>query len=304
MMKKIDGKLISDEIKENLKKEIIESGLNPGLAIVLVGHNPASEIYVRNKIIACEKVGIRGMVFRFDDISTEQEIMDCILELNSNPEINGIIVQSPVEGFDEEKIVSLIEPEKDVDGFGISNLGGLASNKENILSATPYGIIKLLEHENVEIKGKRVVIVGRSNIVGRPLALALLNRDATVTIAHSKTKDLKSVTNEADILIVAIGSPCFITGEYIKEGAVVIDVGTNQVEVATEEGLKKKTIGDVDFESASKKASLITPVPGGVGPMTIAMLLNNTVLCTKKQNNRKERDINGQENQKRVRERK
>lgn len=273
-MKLIDGKLVSNEIKESLKREIEELGLKPGLAIILVGDNPASEVYVKNKLLASKKVGVDAKLYRFDASAREEEVIECVKELNASPSIHGIIVQSPVaKGFNEAYINSFISSEKDVDGFGITNMGYLASNEETYISATPHGIIKLLEHENIPIAGSNIVIVGRSKIVGRPLLLALLNRDATVTITHSKTKDLKSITSKADILIVAIGKPHFITKDYVKDGAVVIDVGTNRVDGVL--------LGDVDFESVKEKTSFITPVPGGVGPMTIAMLLNNVVKSAK-----------------------
>lgn len=269
-MKIIDGKAIAKELRENLKQEIADNNLNPGLAIIMVGNNPASEIYVRNKRKACAEVGIKEELYQFAENTSEEEILNCIIKLNNDESINGIMVQSPLPNhLDEDKIMNYIVPEKDVDGFGISSLGYLASNEEKFISATPYGIIKLLEHENISLAGKNVVIVGRSKIVGRPLALAMLNRDATVTIAHSKTKNLKDITKEADILVVAIGKANFINEDYIKQDAIVIDVGINRVD--------GKVIGDVDFESCSKKASYITPVPGGVGPMTIAMLLTNVV---------------------------
>lgn len=279
-MKIIDGKEIAKEIRENIKNEIAEQDLKPGLAIIMVGNNPASEIYVRNKRKACAEIGIHEELYHFDDNVSEEELKECILKLNNNDDIHGIMVQSPLpEHLNEDRIMNYIVPEKDVDGFGISSLGLLASNEEQFISATPYGIIKLLEHENIPISGQNVVIIGRSKIVGRPLALALLNRDATVTITHSKTQDLQKITRTADILIVAIGKPNFITAKDIKEGAVVIDVGINRID--------GKVVGDVDFASAKEKASYITPVPGGVGPMTIAMLLNN-VLESAKKNRRSE----------------
>lgn len=273
-MKLIDGKMISSEIKENLKKEIEELGLTPKLAIILVGDNPASEVYVKNKLLASEKIGVDAKLYRFDASQKESDVIECVKKLNADDSVHGIIVQSPVSvGFNEAYINSFISPEKDVDGFGITNMGYLASDEEKYISATPYGIIKLLEHENIPIAGSNIVVVGRSKIVGRPLALALLNRNATVTITHSKTKDLKNITNKADILIVAIGKAHFITKEYVKDGAVVIDVGTNRID--------GKLLGDVDFEDVKDITSYITPVPGGVGPMTIAMLLNNVVESAK-----------------------
>lgn len=274
-MEIINGKEIASEIRKELKEEIREKKLKPGLAIIMVGNNPASEIYVRNKRKACAEIGIKEELYQYDENISEKEIINCIIKLNNEDNINGIIVQSPLpKHLDEDKIMNYIIPEKDVDGFGISSLGYLASNEEKFISATPYGIIKLLEHENISLAEKNVVIVGRSKIVGRPLALAMLNRDATVTIAHSKTKNLKEITKTADILIVAIGKAKFISGKDIKENAVVIDVGINRID--------GKVVGDVDYESCKEKVSYITPVPGGVGPMTIAMLLTNVVESFKK----------------------
>lgn len=269
-MEIIDGKEIAKEIRANLKKEITENNLHPGLAIIMVGNNPASEIYVRNKRKVCAEIGIKEELYHYDEDVNEEQIINCIIKLNNADNINGIMVQSPLPSYlDEDKIINYITPEKDVDGFGISSLGYLASNEEKFISATPYGIIKLLEYKNIDIAGKNVVIIGRSKIVGRPLALALLNRDATVTITHSKTKNLREITKNADILIVAIGKANFIKKEDIKDGAIVIDVGINRID--------GKVVGDVDFESCKEKSSYITPVPGGVGPMTIAMLLTNVV---------------------------
>lgn len=269
-MRIINGKEIAKEIRDNLKNEISQNKLKPNLAIIMVGNNPASEIYVRNKQKACAEIGIKEELYHYDECISEEQIINCIIKLNNDEDIDGIIVQSPLPNhLNEDKIMNNIVPEKDVDGFGIFNLGCLASGQEKFISATPYGIIKLIEHENITIQGKNVVIIGRSKIVGRPLALAMLNKDATVTITHSKTKNLKEITKTADILIVAVGQKNFITSDYIKENAIIIDVGINRVD--------NKVIGDVDFESCKEKASYITPVPGGVGPMTIAMLLTNVV---------------------------
>lgn len=272
-MKIIDGKLISKEIRKNIKKDIDALKLKniiPGLGIILVGNDPASEIYVRNKIKACDELGINTLLYRFKEDNNEREVIELIKDLNCDDQIHGILVQSPLpSSFDEDKIISYVEKEKDVDGFGTFNLGALLSNQEKIVAATPLGILKMLEYENIDIEGNHVVVVGASLIVGRPMATLLLNRGATVTIAHSKTKNLKEITKQADILIVAIGQAKFITDEYIKDGAVVIDVGTNRVD--------GKLYGDVDFDKVSKKASYITPVPGGVGPMTITMLISNVV---------------------------
>ena len=272
-MKIIDGKLISKEIRKNIKKDIDAlkvKNIIPGLGIILVGNDPASEIYVRNKIKACDELGINTLLYRFKEDNNEREVIELIKNLNCDDQIHGILVQSPLpSSFDEDKIISYVEKEKDVDGFGTFNLGALLSNQEKIVAATPLGILKMLEYENIDIEGKHVVVVGASLIVGRPMATLLLNRGATITIAHSKTKNLKEITTQADILIVAIGQAKFITDEYVKDGAVVIDVGTNRVD--------GKLYGDVDFDKVSKKASYITPVPGGVGPMTITMLISNVV---------------------------
>ena len=272
-MKIIDGKLISNEIRKNIKKEIEnlkEKNIIPGLGIILVGNDPASEIYVRNKMKACDELGVHALLYRFDEENSEEEIIEQIRELNKDDHIHGILVQSPLPTcFNEDRIISYVDKEKDVDGFGIYNLGSLISNQERIVAATPLGILKMLEYENIDVEGKNVVVVGASLIVGRPMAILLLNRGATVTIAHSKTQNLKEITKQADILIVAIGQAKFITDEYVKDGAVVIDVGTNRVD--------GKLYGDVNFDEVSKKASYITPVPGGVGPMTITMLISNVV---------------------------
>lgn len=272
-MKIIDGKLISKEIRKNIKKDIDAlkvKNIIPGLGIILVGNDPASEIYVRNKIKACDELGINTLLYRFKEDNNEREVIELIKDLNCDDQIHGILVQSPLpSSFDEDKIISYVEKEKDVDGFGTFNLGALLSNQEKIVAATPLGILKMLEYEKIDIEGKHVVVVGASLIVGRPMATLLLNRGATVTIAHSKTKNLKEIAKQADILIVAIGQAKFITDEYVKDGVVVIDVGTNRVD--------GKLYGDVDFDKVSKKASYITPVPGGVGPMTITMLISNVV---------------------------
>ncbi|MBE6154227.1 MAG: bifunctional methylenetetrahydrofolate dehydrogenase/methenyltetrahydrofolate cyclohydrolase FolD [Firmicutes bacterium] len=269
-MKIIDGKKIANEIKEELKLGIVNNNLHPGLAIVMVGNDPASEIYVRNKLKACDEIGINGSLIKFNESNAEEEIIKKIELLNLDNKIDGIIVQCPLPNkFNEDKILNSVSYTKDVDGFGINSLGRLISSEPLFLSATPAGIIKMLEHENVDIEGKNVVIVGRSKIVGKPLALALLNKNATVTITHSKTKNLNEITSKADILVVAIGKDRFIKEDYIKEGAIVIDVGINRID--------GKLYGDVDFDNIKEKCSYITPVPGGVGPMTIAMLLSNVV---------------------------
>ena len=277
-MKLIDGKKQANDIKEKLKKEIStlkEQGVIPGLAIILVGSDPASELYVKNKIRVCDEIGICTLLYRFTEENSEYEIIERIKDLNADDEIDGILIQSPLPTiFNEDKIISYVDPKKDVDGFGINNLGALLSNDELIIAATPLGILKMLEHENVSLEGKHAVMVGSSRIVGRPMAALLLNRGATVTICNNKTKNLKEITSRADILIVAIGQAKFITSDFVKEGAIVIDVGINRID--------KSLYGDVDFASVSKKASLITPVPGGVGPMTIIMLLSNVIDVAKR----------------------
>ena len=277
-MKLIDGKKQANDIKEELKKELRglkAKGIIPTLAIILVGSDPASELYVKNKIRVCDEIGICTLLYRFTEENSEYEIIERIKDLNADDEIDGILIQSPLPTiFNEDKIISYVDPKKDVDGFGINNLGALLSNDELIIAATPLGILKMLEHENVSLEGKHAVMVGSSRIVGRPMATLLLNRGATVTICNNKTKNLKEITSKADILIVAIGQAKFITSDFIKEGAIVIDVGINRID--------KSLYGDVDFANVSKKASLITPVPGGVGPMTIIMLLSNVIDVAKR----------------------
>lgn len=268
----LDGKTLAKEKRKNLKKKVEElkekEGIIPGLAIIRVGNDPASEIYVRNKLKACQEVGIYAVEKHFNEEVNEQEIIDMIEFFNQDKTIDGILVQSPLPKYlDEKKIVSCILGSKDVDGFGIDNLGHLLANQEQVLAATPLGILNLLKEYKIPIVSKKVLIIGRSQIVGRPLAIMFLNRDATVTIAHSKTQNLKELTLQADILVSAVGHPRFITADMVKEGTVCIDVGINR-----ENG---HVIGDMDFEKIKEKASYITPVPGGVGPMTIVTLLEN-----------------------------
>lgn len=270
----IEGKKIALEVREQLKRKVALLDFTPRLAIILIGDNEASTIYVRNKIKACLEVGIKGEVYAFKKCDKEEDVVLKIKELDQDIDVRGIIVQSPVPlGFDEEYLNSFISPEKDVDGFGITNMGHLASNDEKMMAATPLGIIKMLEYYNILVEGLHVVIVGVSKIVGRPLGLAMLNRGATVTMAHDKTKNLKEITRMADVLVVAIGQAEFIDDSYVKDGAIVIDVGINRV--------KGKIVGDVDFSKVQAKTSYITPVPGGVGPMTVAMLLSNVVESAK-----------------------
>lgn len=268
----LNGKDLAKEKREELKKKVEDLKEKeqkvPGLAIIRVGNDPASEIYVHNKLKACEEVGINAIEKHFNENVSEQEIIDSIVYFNKNETIDGILVQSPLpKNLDEQKIVSCILGSKDVDGFGIDNLGHLLANQEHVLAATPLGIIHLLEKYKIPIASKNVVVVGRSQIVGRPLAIMLLNRDATVTIAHSKTKNLKEITKTADILISAVGKPKFITADMVRENAVCIDVGISRIE--------GHVVGDFDFDKVKEKASFITPVPGGVGPMTIVSLLEN-----------------------------
>lgn len=275
----IDGKKVSQHIREDVTTEVEtlrnKSGITPGLAAVLVGDNPASEIYVRNKRKACEQVGIYSEEHRLSKETTQSELLSLIDTLNQDENIHGILVQLPLpEQIDSTTILRSVSPLKDVDGFHPENVGLLVEGNPRFVSCTPNGIMKMLDFYNIEIKGKEAVVVGRSNIVGKPTAVLLLHRHATVTICHSRTIRLDEVTRRADILVAAIGRPHFITGDMVKEGAVVIDVGINR----NKEG---KLIGDVDFEKVKEKASYITPVPGGGGPMTIAMLLWNTVESAK-----------------------
>ena len=277
-MKIIDGKLISNEIRKTIKKEtenLKMKNIIPGLGIILVGHDLASEIYVRNKIKTCEELGVNVFLYRFDESDQERNIIELIESLNRDDQIDGILVQSPLpESFSEHEIIRHVNPKKAVDGFGIYQLGSLLSDQEELVAATPLGILTMLEHEQISAVGKHVVVVGSSLIVGRPMAALLLNRGATVTIAHNKTQNLKEITKMADILIVAIGHAQFINEDYVKNGVVIIDVGINRVD--------GKIYGDVDFDSVKDKCSYITPVPGGVGPMTITMLLYNVVLQAKR----------------------
>ncbi len=278
MAHRLDGKVVSAELKENIRSEVTflreRKGIVPHLAVVIVGENPASKTYVRNKQRACEEVGIRSSVITLPEEVTEQALIQEIRALNRSPEVTGILVQLPLpQQIKTQTIIEAINPAKDVDGFHPLNVGRLNSGLNGIIPCTPMGILTLLQHENIELAGKHVVIIGRSEIVGKPMAQLCLAHDATVTICHSKTKDLNTFTQQADILIVAIGRPQFVTADMVKDGAVVIDVGINRLESG-------KLVGDVDFEQVEPKTSYITPVPGGVGPMTIASLLSNTLKCS------------------------
>ena len=279
-MELIDGKKISAEIKDECKQKalkLIESGKEPCLAVILVGNDPASSIYVNNKKKACEYCNIKSLSYELPEETTEKELLDLIEKLNNDVSVDGILVQLPLpKHIDEDKVIAAIDPLKDVDGFHVKNVGSLCIGKPVLVSCTPAGVIELLKRSNVEISGKRCVVIGRSNIVGKPMALLMLSENATVTICHSRTKDLEAVCKEADILIVAIGKPRFIDSKYVKDGAVVIDVGIHRDE-------NNKICGDVNFDDVKDKVSKITPVPGGVGPMTIAMLMSNVITaCERK----------------------
>ena len=270
----LDGKLIAEKIRNKLKDEVEElkkEGIIPKLAVIMVGNDASSKIYVRNKSIACNQIGIEYEEFLLDDNTTMEQLLDLIEKLNRDDSIHGILLQSPIpKGLDINEAFKAIAPNKDVDGFNPCNVGKLCLGQDTFVSCTPYGIIKLLEEYGIELEGKDAVVVGRSNIVGKPMMQCLLNKNATVTVCHSKTIKLERATKKADILVVAIGKPKFITKDMVKEGAVVIDVGINRDE-------NGKLCGDVDFEEVKEIASYITPVPGGVGPMTIAMLMHNIV---------------------------
>ena len=270
----IDGKKISQEIKDELKVQVAqlkERGIEKCLAVIQVGNDPASSVYVNNKKKACEYIGIRSLSYELPEETTEEELLSLIAQLNEREDVNGILVQLPLPaGMDEDKILLAIAPQKDVDGFHPVNVGNLSIGRPGYVSCTPAGVIQLLKRSGIRIEGQDCVVLGRSNIVGQPMAMLLLRENGTVTVCHSRTADLKEVTKRADILVAAIGKPKFITAEYIKEGAVVIDVGIHRME-------NGKLCGDVDFESVAPHTSAITPVPGGVGPMTIAMLMSNCV---------------------------
>lgn len=276
----IDGKIISKQIKDELKvtvAEMKEQGTEITLAVIQVGSDPASSVYVNNKKKACEYIGIRSLAYELAEETTEDRLLELIEELNNRKDVNGILVQLPLPThIEENKVIGAIHPEKDVDGFHPQSVGALCIGRPGFVSCTPAGIIQLLKRSGISIEGKECVIIGRSNIVGKPMALLMLRENATVTVAHSRTKNLKEVASRADILIAAVGKPRMITGEYVKKGAVVIDVGIHRNE-------NNKLCGDVDYENVAPLCSAITPVPGGVGPMTIAMLMNNCVESVKLQ---------------------
>lgn len=280
MYELIDGKQLAAsmrvELAENVKKFEQTHGRQIGLAVVIVGEDPASQVYVRNKIKSCEEVGIKSFSYCLPTETKQDELEELLKELAESDAVDGILVQMPLpKHLNVERALKLIPTEKDVDGFSAENIGKLALNGESLVACTPNGVMKMLASKNIEIRGKKAVVVGRSNIVGRPMALLLLNADATVTVCHSKTKDLKKECLEADILVAAIGKAKFITADMIKEGAVVIDVGMNRDE-------NGNLCGDVDFENVKEKCSYITPVPGGAGPMTITMLMYNTYLAAQR----------------------
>lgn len=275
----IDGKAVSQSVKDRIKEEVTalkaEHEVVPGLAVIIVGDNPASRIYVNNKKKACEYVGFDSYEYALPEETTETELLELIKKLNNDEKIDGILCQLPLpKHIDENVIINNIAPNKDVDAFHPVNVGKIMIGDYSFLPCTPAGVMELIASTGVEIKGKECVVVGRSNIVGKPMSMLLLHKSGTVTICHSKTKDLKAECKRADILVAAVGVPNLITGDMVKEGAVVIDVGMNRLE-------NGKLCGDVEFESASKAAGYITPVPGGVGPMTIAMLMQNTLTAAK-----------------------
>lgn len=275
----IDGKAIAADIREEIAAEtaaLIEQGVTPGLAVVLVGDDPASRVYVTMKEKACEKAGIFSDEHKLAAETSEAELLELIDKLNNDERIDGILVQLPLpDHIDESKVLEAISPKKDVDGFHPYNVGRLVTGNPLFQPCTPYGVMKMLEHTGVDLTGKEVVVVGRSNIVGKPVALMCLAKHATVTLCHSRTKDLAAKVGQADVLIAAVGVPEMVKGEWVKEGAVVIDVGVNRVG-------EKKLVGDVEYDAAMQRASAVTPVPGGVGPMTITMLLYNTVESAKR----------------------
>lgn len=274
MAKLLKGKEVSDRIKDELKEEITklkERGINPGLAVILVGDDPASKVYVSNKKKACEYVGINSYEYVLPAETSQDEVIELINKLNNDDKVSGILCQLPVpKHIDEQAIINAINPKKDVDAFHPVNVGKIMTGNYDFVPCTPAGVMELVKESGIDVNGKECVVVGRSNIVGKPMSMLLLHKNGTVTVCHSRTQNLAEKTRNADILVAAVGIPNFITGDMIKPGAVVIDVGINRI-------APKKLVGDVEFESAEKIAGAITPVPGGVGPMTIAMLMKNTV---------------------------
>lgn len=282
MAKIIDGKVISQAVKDEVAAEVTQlkkQGITPGLAVIIVGDDPASRVYVNNKKKACEQLGMYSVEYTMPENTTEEELLNLIKKLNCDPQINGILCQLPLpKHLNEELVINTILPEKDVDAFHPHNVGRIMLGDYDFLPCTPAGIMEMLKYENIDITGKNCVVIGRSNIVGKPMAMLLLHKNATVTICHSKTQDLAGVCRQADVLVAAVGRANFVTADMVKEGAVVIDVGINRLE-------NGKLCGDVNFAEVEPKVSYITPVPGGVGPMTIATLMKNTLTAAKRQNN-------------------
>lgn len=274
MAKLLKGKEVSDRIKDEMKEEVIKlksRGINPGLAVILVGEDPASKVYVANKKKACEYIGINSYEYVLPEETTQDELIELIEKLNNDDTVSGILCQLPVpKHISDEAIINAIDPKKDVDAFHPVNVGKIMTGNYDFVPCTPAGVMELIKESGIDVNGKECVVVGRSNIVGKPMSMLLLHKNGTVTVCHSKTQNLEEKTKKADILVAAVGIPEFIKGDMIKPGAVVIDVGINRI-------APKKLVGDVEFESAEKVAGAITPVPGGVGPMTIAMLMKNTL---------------------------
>lgn len=281
-MQIIDGKAVSKSVKEKVKSEceiLKAKGVVPGLAVIIVGEDPASQVYVRNKEKACEECGFNSVKYALPESTTQEELNSLVQELNNDPKINGILCQLPLpKHLDDKEVINLIDPIKDVDAFHPVNVGAIMIGEYNFLPCTPAGVMELIHSTGVDVSGKKAVVIGRSNIVGKPQAMLLLHENATVEITHSKTVNLAEVTKTADILVAAIGKAKFVTADMVKDGAVVIDVGMNRDE-------NGKLCGDVDFENVKDKCAFITPVPGGVGPMTISMLMRNTLTAAKLQNN-------------------
>ncbi|MBP6289728.1 MAG: bifunctional methylenetetrahydrofolate dehydrogenase/methenyltetrahydrofolate cyclohydrolase FolD [Aliarcobacter sp.] len=275
----LDGKILSAKIKEEVKVEVTqivkEKNITPGLAVILVGNDAASATYVASKAKACKDAGIYSVVHEMPESITQEELLDTINMMNNNPKLDGILVQLPLpKHIDTTTVLEAINPLKDVDGFHPYNVGRMVSNLDSFLSATPFGVMRMFEEHNIELSGKDVVVIGSSDIVGKPMASLLINKKATVTVCNSRTKDLKSHTSKADIVIIAVGVPYLLKEDMVKDGAIVIDVGINRLDTG-------KLVGDADFEGLKNKCSFLTPVPGGVGPMTIAMLLKNTIKAAK-----------------------
>lgn len=279
MYTRIDGKEVSAAVREQITNEVSElkaKGITPGLAVIIVGNDPASRVYVNNKKKGCEQTGMNSFEYALPEATTTQELIDLIEKLNKDEKVHGILCQLPVpKQIDEEKVLNSISPEKDVDAFHPVNCGKVMTGDYRFAPCTPAGMVEMLKYYNIPIGGKHCVIIGRSNIVGKPMAMLMLKNNATVTVCHSRTENLKEITKQADILVAAVGSPKFVTADMVKDGAVVLDVGINRMEDG-------KLCGDVDFDAVAEKTSFITPVPGGVGPMTITMLLKNTLEAAKR----------------------